>query len=112
MRFNLDYNEFLDFISIIFFDLLRDEGLLNDNDRFNVLRKELEGRGVKSALFKYYLAAPGEIRKEYKTRFKPMMVDGSMKTNTLFVFPYIEQLIKEVARLLLEEKWMNKKWIR
>jgi len=100
MRFNLDYNEFLDFICITLYDLLRDDKLLDNNDRFNALRKDLVSKGVKTVLFKYYLDAPGETRRDYRSRFKDMMKHGSMNTNTWFIFPYIEELIKEVAEIV------------
>jgi hypothetical protein len=108
MRINYDHNEFLDFIAILLFDLLKHDELLDENPRFNELRAKLNSRGITQTLFKYYLEAPAESRKEYKQKFKPVLMSSS-KTATLFIFPFFEQLVKEVAEIVAGKELNEKK---
>jgi len=98
-RLNLDHNEFLDFIAILLFDMLKDDEFMSGNERFNKLREVMVSKGLKNTFFDYYLKSSSESRKEYK-RFKKVLDDDSMRPGTLFIYPNIEEVIKEIQSMI------------
>jgi hypothetical protein len=91
MKINLDHNEFLDFICIMLYDILKNDDYLNNNERFNKLVEDMDKKGLTQLLFRYYLNAPADMRKEYKTRFKSVLKDNSKQAGTLFVYPVFKE---------------------
>jgi hypothetical protein len=99
MRINVDHSEFLDFIATMFFNLLKDPTFMSDNERFNELREVMINKGMLAQFFKYYLGSSSETRKEYK-RFKNVLQDDSRKPGTIFIYPDIKDVIKEMQEIL------------
>jgi hypothetical protein len=55
MKVMLDQNEFIDFIMIMLYDMIKNENLFDKNERFVELLEDLKKRGLMPLLFKYYL---------------------------------------------------------
>jgi len=91
MKINLDHNEFLDFICVMLYDILKNDNYLKGNERFNELLDKMEGRGLAPLLYRYYLETPSEMRKEYKARFKTVLKESSKQPGTLFVYPVFKE---------------------
>ena len=100
MRINLDHNEFLDFICVMLYDILKNDDYLQGNENFNELVDNLEKKGITPLLFKYYLSVPSEIRKEYKSRFKKSLKDNSKMPGTLFIYPSFENLEEDIQNII------------
>jgi len=103
-RINLNHNEFLDFIMVMLYDIIKNDNYLNKNERFNVLKSEMIQKGMKPLLFQYYLQTDSDIRKEYKQRFKRVLSDDSKKPGTLFIYPMFESLVQEIAEIIAKKQ--------
>ena len=103
MRLNLDHSEFLDFVAIMFYHIMKDDDFMKGNERFNVLMDKMKMRGMKSAFFSYYLKSSGESRKEFK-RIKDTLKDDSKRSSTIFIYPNFEEVVKEIVEITTGER--------
>lgn len=111
MNINLDQNELLDFVSILLFNLVKDDTFMTGNERFNDLRDVMINKGMLSILFSYYLGTSSDVRKVYR-KFKDVLVDDSNKSGRIFIYPSTEDMIKEMKELIgsqLNEEQLIKK---
>lgn len=76
-RLNINKKNFGDIISLILFDKLLDETFVEESEIFNELRDFLEGKGLKTKLFKLYFKIDPNLRSKYKT-FKKMVKKGDV----------------------------------
>lgn len=100
MKLSIDHNEFMDFIMILLYDVLKSGDYLTKNPRFNKMKESMSNKGIQPLLFNYYLEAPPEIRKKYKSMFKNVLLDDSIKSGTLFIFPSFEEVVEDIVRIV------------
>jgi len=82
MKVDLTPEEWGDFVAIFLLDAMVHDDILYDNEAFRGLIDNLQGKGAKSVLLRYYLSLPPALRTAYR-RVKRSLIGDTVSDTIL-----------------------------